>query len=297
MHVPLLQHPPAQVVVSQPAHCRLAVQPAPEHCWQLIPAVPHWPALSPGWQTPLASQQPVGQLVASHTHAPLTQWSPAPQAAVPPQRHAPSRQLFACTGSQVPHASPAAAQVETEKATQVSPRQQPFRQLDGVHWQRPPVHSSPSPQPPSAPPHTQPPAVHRSVFDVTQLWHTAPPVPQAVCTGAWQAPLKQQPAGQESASQPVHVPPWHSEPPGHPWQRFPPAPHAAPSVPTAHVRPRQHPAQVSAEQPGPASTTPPSAGPASGRPASSPGPASRRAVHTRATHASVARQSVASSQE
>lgn len=69
---PLAQQPPGQVPTSQPAHWRLAVQPA-GHCWQAPPAVPHWAAVSPPWQTPLASQQPEGQLVASHTHEPATQ--------------------------------------------------------------------------------------------------------------------------------------------------------------------------------------------------------------------------------
>jgi hypothetical protein len=47
----------------------------------------------PAWQTPLASQQPLGQLVASQTHAPETQRVPEPQM-VPavPQAQAPLTQ-------------------------------------------------------------------------------------------------------------------------------------------------------------------------------------------------------------
>lgn len=91
---------------------------------------------------------------------------------------------MACTGSQGAQASPGGPQAPTLKGTQASAAQQPSRQLAGVHWQRPPTQSRPGPQLAPVVPHTQAPEVQRSLFEVRQLWQTAPPMPQAEATGA-----------------------------------------------------------------------------------------------------------------
>lgn len=66
-----------------------AVMPQTTH---VPPLVPQLEAVGGVWQT-LPAQQPVGQLVASHTHTPLTQRVPAGQFPVLPQVHAPLTQL------------------------------------------------------------------------------------------------------------------------------------------------------------------------------------------------------------
>jgi hypothetical protein len=76
--------------------------------------VPHTASLSPGRQTPLASQQPDEQLFASQTHAPLTHSCPV--------GHATQAAPFA------PH-SPFVAGF-----TQVAPSQQPVAQSVGSQY-------------------------------------------------------------------------------------------------------------------------------------------------------------------
>jgi hypothetical protein len=50
--------------------------PAGVHAAHAAPPAPQTALVSPGWQTPFASQQPVGQLAASHWHTPSTHdWS------------------------------------------------------------------------------------------------------------------------------------------------------------------------------------------------------------------------------
>ena len=46
------------------------------HATQAAPLAPQSALAVPAWQTPLASQQPVGQLFASHLHLPLTHSCP-----------------------------------------------------------------------------------------------------------------------------------------------------------------------------------------------------------------------------
>jgi hypothetical protein len=57
------------------------------------------------WQAPLLSQQPLGQLVASHTHLPPTQRWPAAHGDPPPQVHVPPVQVSPA-GAQVRQAPP-----------------------------------------------------------------------------------------------------------------------------------------------------------------------------------------------
>jgi hypothetical protein len=99
--------------------------PAPQAA-HAAPPSPHTVLLVPGWQTPFASQQPLGQLAASHKHEPLMHSCPPPH----------EMQMSPFT-PQAPFASP---------RTQVVPLQQPFGQLFASHWQIPFAHSCPAGQ-------------------------------------------------------------------------------------------------------------------------------------------------------
>jgi hypothetical protein len=96
------------------------------------PPVPH-AVLTGGATHVLPLQQPLGQLVASHTHTPTTQRWPAAHAAAPPHRQLPPEQLSAVA----PHAVHAAALVPHCAAvgglTQVLPAQQPDGQFVVLH--------------------------------------------------------------------------------------------------------------------------------------------------------------------
>lgn len=289
VHVPLRQQPVAQVITLQLVHCwptQLA------HCWQATPPVPHAAAAVPATHAPAASQQPVGQLVASHTHAPLSQRWPLPHAGLVPQRHSPPTQVLACVASHDAQLWPAAPQVLAVHGVQTWPGpQQPAAQLFSVHTHWPPTHAWPAAHGPPWAPHTQPPAVQRSVLSVWQSAHTAPPVPHRAVVGARQVPLKQQPVGQVVASQPEQVPPSQRDDAGHCWQRAPAAPHASGSTPGAQRSPSQQPAQLAGEHRGPPASrapasAPPSSDPASSMPASRPASGASRATQRRATHVS-----------
>jgi hypothetical protein len=78
------------------------------HATHSAPPSPHPVLFVPAWQTPVASQQPFGQLAASQTHAPSTH--PCPDG------HATQAAPFA------PHAA------VVGDVTQVAPLQQPFVQ-------------------------------------------------------------------------------------------------------------------------------------------------------------------------
>jgi hypothetical protein len=81
-HVSPLQQPAAQSAALQfPTHSWL-VQTLPAlHAAHVAPPLPHTALLVPGWHTPDASQQPFGQLAASHRHAPATHSWPSGHAA------------------------------------------------------------------------------------------------------------------------------------------------------------------------------------------------------------------------
>jgi len=65
-----------------------------EHAAHAAPPVPHWLDVG-GVTQPIGPQHPPPQLVASHTHWPLTQCSPLPQTGPAPQRQPPMAQLSA----------------------------------------------------------------------------------------------------------------------------------------------------------------------------------------------------------
>jgi hypothetical protein len=170
------QQPLAQL---QPTHCWL-VQVWPPQDAQVAPPVPHWVLLVPVWQTPEASQQPVGQLVASQTQRPPEQRWPVAQTAPPPQEQAPEEVQRSERLSQVPQeveGAPQAAVDWLEEARQAAPGpQQPVGQLAGVQTQVPAEQTWPTAQ--AAPlPHLQAP-VTQALVRPEQTEQAAPPVPQ-----------------------------------------------------------------------------------------------------------------------
>jgi hypothetical protein len=106
-----------------PVHGEHAPPPGPPQCAMSVP-LKHWSF----------SQQPLGQLVESHLHVPLTQRWPAAQV-TPPHWHVPALQVSGLTHAM--HELPASPQVPFDEAKQVPPLQQPVEQLVESH----PVHA------------------------------------------------------------------------------------------------------------------------------------------------------------
>ena len=196
MHVPprdAVQQPPGHDVASQ-TQVPLALL----HSWpalqlpQAAPPVPHWPLVSlPNGTQVLPLQQPFGQEVASHTHAPLCVLHSWPLA-------------------QLVHVEPAEPHmpfVSLPSDSQLTPLQQPEQTVPSQ------VHA---------------PALEQ-VWPEPHAPHVAPPVPHSPAfweeKGTHVLPL-QQPFGHEVASQ-THVPLvlLHSWPEAQPAHVAPPAPH------------------------------------------------------------------------
>jgi hypothetical protein len=201
------QHPFAQVVASQPAQCWLVQFIPVMHIAHDAPPVPHTVLLVPAWQWFVASQQPVAQLVESHTQAPFTQRCPEPQSVPPvPQLHAPLRQRSALL-PQAAHIAPLlphCGAVSFASATQLVPLQQPFGQLVESHTHWPLWHRWPAPHA------AIPPQVHRPVFTLQpsafapHAVQVLPPAPHWFALGlVTQVPPEQQPDGQLTESH------WH----------------------------------------------------------------------------------------
>lgn len=131
VHMPLTHRWPGAHAAAVPqAQLPLAqVSPVRPHATQALPLAPHFAAPVPVMHSaPL--QQPLAQLVASHTHWPPTQRWPMAQAAAVPQVHAPLVHPLARVGSQVLHTAPAAPHAEAEVGVTHAPlRQQPVAQL------------------------------------------------------------------------------------------------------------------------------------------------------------------------
>jgi hypothetical protein len=209
----LPEQQPVVHVCAHPWHTLLTQVLAP-HEAQAAPPEPHAPCWLPGWQTPLASQQPPGQLAASQTQAPETQARPAPHGAPLPQLHTPLKQVSAVSALQTLQAPPPAPQVAREGGLHVVPLQHPAghevaSQTHSPPWQLwPAEHAGPPPQV-HAPAEEQ-----ASARVVSHVMHPPPPVPQEVMelVRHW-FPL-QQPFGHEVASQ-VQAPPVQCWPLGH----------------------------------------------------------------------------------
>jgi hypothetical protein len=159
--VPLEQQPPLQrlVALQAPLHVPLLhawsagqsvseLQPQTwvlKHTWprplvvqlaQATPPVPQAVLLVPATQV-VPLQQPVGQLVLSQTHLPLTQRCPAAQGDPAPHVHLPPVQVSAVVPqlTQVPPLAPQALPLVV--ATQVLPLQQPLQPLLALHVHTP----------------------------------------------------------------------------------------------------------------------------------------------------------------
>ncbi len=154
------------------------------HTEHAAPPVPHAPVTLPGWQVPVASQQPVGHVDALHAGA----WH-LPALHVSPEGHA-------------MHEPPPVPQAPGTVPVSQNPRasQQPVGQVVGPHatpMHTPPTHESPG----------------------GQGTHANPPVPHAdVLVPVWHLPeLSQQPIGQLSGLHvtPSHAPAMQKSPVGH----------------------------------------------------------------------------------
>ena len=80
--------------------------------------------LSPPRHTP-AEQQPLGHDVLSHTQVLAAQRCPGAQVPPVPQRQSPVAEQLSERASQATQLEPALPQVETERAEQIAPLQQP----------------------------------------------------------------------------------------------------------------------------------------------------------------------------
>lgn len=139
--VPPAQQPEGQLVALQPLHEPPAQVWPPGHGWHVAPPLPHWVLLcAVGARQVLPTQQPVGQLVPSHTQAPPWQRCPAPHAGPVPQRHCPPVQPSVSAAShatQVPPSPPHSRNVVPVR--QMAPLQQPVGQVVASQTHAPPT--------------------------------------------------------------------------------------------------------------------------------------------------------------
>lgn len=125
------QHPPAQLA-AQSGQTPASQPGVGEHALQLWPAVPHWESVRPATQA-VPLQQPVGQVVSSHLHAPLMQVCPAWHSGPLPHRQAPLSQRSAATLSHAEQVPPAVPQRLMPFTTHTPLAQQPLGQLVASH--------------------------------------------------------------------------------------------------------------------------------------------------------------------
>jgi hypothetical protein len=187
------------------------------------PPVPH-ATVSLMWQT-LPTQQPVGQLVASHTQLFAEHRWPLAHEPFAPHAHWPAaEQLSAFVMSQLMHIWPAAAQADAVRGVvQDVPAQQPASQLVALHAQFPDAHCCPAAHA-LLPPHAHwPLALQLSAVNASHAPHAVPAGAHAATDLTVHVVPEQHPASQLVAS--------HTQCP--PEQRCP-APHAMPVVPQTH---------------------------------------------------------------
>jgi hypothetical protein len=138
------------------------------------------------------------------------------QAGVDPQRQLPvAEQVSAVKVLQATHVPPAVPQVASEAVWQVPLAQQPVGQDVALHTQVPLMQVVPAPHA-GLLPHRQAPVKPSQVSAVVdeQALQLAPPVPQVVKVGAWQAPPAQHPLGHDCALQ-TQAPLTHTVPAPH----------------------------------------------------------------------------------
>jgi hypothetical protein len=129
----------------------------------------------PGLRQLVPEQQP-GHEVESHTQAPVTQRSPAPQVASVPHLQTWFTQLSPPTVEQVAQrAPPLPHALGTVPATQVLPWQHPLGQLAALHTQEPFTQEVPTPHDAPVPHWHWPFAPQVSFATRSQLAHARPP--------------------------------------------------------------------------------------------------------------------------
>jgi type IV secretory pathway VirB10-like protein len=181
----------------------------------------------------------VGQVVALHTHCPLTHFCPVVHAALLPHLQPPEAQLSARFGSQVVHAPPAGPHaVIVGVVHTLVVLQQPLGHEVASQTHCPPTHLCPSAH--AAPlPHWQPPATQVSAFIASQALHGPPLAPQLATEGVAQVVPLQQPLGQLVAQ--LEQAPFTQVSPAGQAMHAPPLVPQAVAVPTLHTFPWQHP--------------------------------------------------------
>lgn len=235
---------------------------------QAPPIVPHWLKVAWHWSR---SQQPLGQLVASHRQTPAWQRWPTPQLAPAPHAHCPpAEQLSARVTSHATQSAPGSAQVPVPAATHVVPEQQPDGQLAALQTHAPAAHTWPAPHAALLPHRHLPALLQASALSGSHATHATPFFPHVERPAIVHVVPEQQPPGQEVASHPPQTPA-EQGPPSQLWQAAPPAPQLPLAVPVRQ-RPvsEQQPAQLALSQ---TQADPPSAPAAQRSPAAHAGPA------------------------
>jgi hypothetical protein len=175
------------------------------------------------WQTPAASQQPVGHEAAVQVHAPPTHDDPIGHVGPVPHVHVPAaEQPSLRVELQVVHTAPAVPHEAVLAGLQMPPAQHPDGHDVALQTQEPPTQTWPAAHAPLVPQVHVPAELQVSPV-VPQSMHDAPLVPQVAVPLVRHTSPSQQPVAQLVASQ-MHFPPEHR------W----PAVHAAP-VPHLHA--------------------------------------------------------------
>ncbi len=241
---PLQRWPAPQGAPVPHAHWPLAVQRSAErglHAVHVMPAGAHALRVS-GVVHVSPEQQPVGQLVASHTQAPPLQRWPAPHAGLLPHAQVPSlAHESARVGSHGAQRSPGAAHVAPDSSVQRSlTSQQPAGQELGSHTHEPLSQRWPGSHA-GPPPHVHVPPTHASASVGSHATHAAAPAPHASNASTLHVLPVQHPLAHVAELQPAHAPAaLHPEPPQLS-QSAPPLPHCASTSPGRHVSPSQQP--------------------------------------------------------
>jgi hypothetical protein len=178
------------------------------HTTQVAPAVPH-AAVDGAVQTPF-TQQPVGQLVALHTHAPPTHRVPdAHGPGALPHRQVPAKgsQRSAFVLSQAEQEPPLTPQAVNEGARQAPFAQQPDEHDCGLQVHAPETQAVPALHAVPAPQAHSPVIEQLSATDGSHARQAAPPDPQVVVDEGEQVEPEQQPLAHSAWLQPLQIPP------------------------------------------------------------------------------------------
>jgi hypothetical protein len=209
-HVFPTQHPAH--VVAHPAQLPLMQASPGLHVWHALPFAPHADVLG-DTHAPLASQQPFGHDVASHTHLPPRHSCPAAHGRPLPQVQMPPVHESDFVASQAEQAAPAAAHAFAAHGVQTLPLQQPFVHDVASHTHAPPTQACPGAHARPAP-HAQTPAAHESERSGSHAMHVLPFVPHVDELVAMHVAPLQQPLAHDVASH-THAPPTQCWPATH----------------------------------------------------------------------------------